>query len=225
MADFPETTNDKGVGKLGGRAMPDLEVVEVSPPDRLLLEKIGRLRVRAWATEIAQAARLETWLDRFDIDGRRWVIFRGNEPVAAARMTIHRTLAEVPEPEIFDGVFSEPLPTPIASINRLVVDPSARGLGLSRRLDSCRLEAAESSGCRCVIGESISGERRVNQLKSLGFQVAGDGIPYQGPNFYAGRPSLVLICHLPRPAALKSVPRTTTGPSRRMDESPAGPAE
>jgi len=191
----------------------DIQLLEVSPTNRLLIEKIGRLRVRAWATEIPEVVSLGVWLDHFDETARHWVMLREGEPIAAARLTVHQSLDEVPEPEVYVGVFPDPLPTPIASINRLVVDPSARGLGLSRRLDLCRLDAAEACGCRCVVGETPSGERRVKQLESLGFVNAGGGAPYFAPMFYASRSSVVLVCYLPR-AELRTV---TSG-------RPAGPS-
>src|SRR4051812_39912587 len=127
--------------------MTDFKILEVPPTDCILIEKIGQLRVRAWATEIPEVVKMGIWLDQFDNVGRHWVVLREGEPIAAARMTINQSLAEVPKPEVYVGVLSEPLPAPIASINRLVVDPSARGLGLSRQLDLCRIEAAEASGC------------------------------------------------------------------------------
>jgi hypothetical protein len=42
----------------------------------------------------------------------------------------------VPDASIYEGVFSEPPPGPIASFNRLVVHPAYRGAGLSREFDS-----------------------------------------------------------------------------------------
>jgi hypothetical protein len=188
--------------------MADLDVQEISTSDHALIEKIGRLRVRAWETEIPDVVHMGTWLDKFDEVGRHWAVFRDGEPIAAARMTVHQSLADVPEPEVYVGVFPAPLPDPIASINRLVVEPSARGLGLSRKLDLCRIEAAEVCGCRCIVGETPSGIHRVRQLESLGFKNAGGGAPYFEPMFYASRSSVVLVCFLPRPASKHDNART-----------------
>ena len=78
--------------------------------------------------------------------------------------------------ESFTGVFSEPPPAPIASFNRLVVDPPVRGVGLGERLDLLRLNAGERMGCGCALLVSHS-ERRVMHMVKLGFTVVGPGEP------------------------------------------------
>jgi len=175
-----------------------LRIEEVRSPDSDLLARIGQLRVRAWATEIEQAAAMGEWLDEFETRGCHWVVFRGEELVGAARLSIHQSLADVPDPECFVGVFPEPPPAPIASFNRLVVDPAARGTGLSRKLDELRLDFAEAQGCRCAIGSTPAGERRVRQMGELGFVVVGLGNPdLKPPCCYGPRP-VVIMCRLPR---------------------------
>src|SRR5262245_9826312 len=65
-------SNSSAVARLfqaGGRGdvpVDGLELREVLPSDRETIERIGRLRVRAWRTEIAEAAGMETWLDEFE---------------------------------------------------------------------------------------------------------------------------------------------------------------
>jgi hypothetical protein len=177
--------------------MGELQLREVPPSDWTVIEQIGRLRVRAWRTEVFEAEAMSSWLDDFDRVARHWAIFQNGEPVAAARLSIHPTIGDVPEFEAYDGVFENELPSPIASFNRLVVDPHVRGLGLSEWLDTIRLDAAEKSGCRCAIGATDSGERRISQMVRLGFEVVGEGNHLISPMNHGCR-SLVLVCKLPR---------------------------
>jgi GNAT superfamily N-acetyltransferase len=184
--------------------------VEIAPRDRPLLDRIGRLRVRAWSTLIPEAAAMEIWLDGFEAAARHWVVYRGDELIAAARLSVHQGIEDVPDPECFVGVFREPIPTPIASFNRLVVDPSARELGISRRLDLVRLEAAEAMGCRCAIGSTPAGEKRIRQMVELGFVVVGLGNPdHHPPCCYGPRP-VVLFRPLPRGNRVAELPSSRT---------------
>src|ERR1700677_84161 len=125
-----------------------MELREFSHPDEDLLEKIGALRVEAWKTEAPSAADMGTWLDEFDRSARHWAVFDDGVLLASARLTTHASLTDVPESESYLGMFREPPAAPVGSLNRLVVHPSARGQGLSKRLDLVRLEAAGKMGCR-----------------------------------------------------------------------------
>jgi predicted GNAT family N-acyltransferase len=169
-----------------------MELREFSGLDEDLLEKIGRLRVQAWRSETPGAADMETWLDEFDRSARHWAVFDHGVLVASARLTTHSALAEVPDAESYLGVFQEPPAAPIGSLNRLVVHPSARGQGLSKRLDLVRLEAAEKMGCRSVIVSTASGPHRVNQLIGWGFELIGHGPSFRNPP----------LCYLPPPVVL-----------------------
>ena len=172
------------------------EPVEIDPHDRVLLEKIGRLRVLAWSTVMPDVAqKTESWLDEFELVARHWCIFHDGEPVAAARMSVHHRIEETPDAEVYDGVFAEPPPAPIASFNRLVAHPSFRGRGFSRKLDEVRLKAAVAAGCQSAIGDTHAGEYRLNQLKSLGFRVIGPSREYPDHHFLAGS-GAVILCDL-----------------------------
>ncbi|HSJ01957.1 MAG: GNAT family N-acetyltransferase [Verrucomicrobium sp.] len=166
-----------------------------------LLQKIGRLRVEAWQTAVSQAANMETWLDEADQGARHWVVFEGGEPVGAARLTIHERLADLPDGESYEGMFPQEPVGPIASLNRLVVHPSARGRGISKVLDLVRLQAAEEMGCQSAILATASGPGRVQQLQGWGFQLVGEGPRFQKPPLCHLPPPAILICPLPRAAA------------------------
>lgn len=167
-----------------------MKVYEFSHLDEELLAKVGRLRIEAWATETARAAEQSVWIDEFDRVARHWVVCRDGLPVAAARLSLHQELAAVPDSESYAGVLSSPLGTPIASLNRLVVHPSARGSGLGRRLDLIRLKAAEQLGARVAILSTSSGQRRTEALVGVGFFFLGYGPRFKTPP----------LCHMPAPA-------------------------
>jgi len=178
---------------------------EFTTLDEGLLCQIGRLRVEAWQTEVARAGEMPTWLDDCDQTAHHWVVFREDIPIAAARLSIHRSLAEVPDAESYVGLFADLPVAPIASLNRLVVHPSARGAGLSKQLDLVRLAAAERVGCRSVIVSTASGPRRVGQLMALGFAVVGIGPRFLRPPLCHMPPPVVLLCRLPRVRARTEV--------------------
>ena len=181
-----------------GESVPDLVLREISASDKRMLEQIGRLRVRAWATEVPEVSRTAVWLDEADATARHWIVVLDSVLVGSGRMSIHATLADVPDAGEYEGVFPVPPPTPVASLNRLVVAPEARGLGLSRRLDLARLEAAEDAGCKSVVGATSSGHRRIEQLESLGFVVIGDRCQVTiSPVGLRPRPGKVLLYLVP----------------------------
>ena len=175
-----------------------MEACEFSPLDEGLLAKVGRLRIEAWETKTARAAEQSDWLDEFDRVALHWVVCRDGLPVAAARLSLHHELAEVPDSECYAGIFSWPLETPIASLNRLVVHPSARGSGLGRQLDLIRLEAAERLGARVVILSTSSGHRRIAALVSLGFVFLGYGRKFKRPPLCYMPAPAIFFCQLPR---------------------------
>jgi SAM-dependent methyltransferase/GNAT superfamily N-acetyltransferase len=175
--------------------MNALKPVEIDPRDRPLLEKIGRLRVLAWSTEMPDAPeRSACWLDDFELAARHWCIFHEGDPVAAARMSVHQRIAEVPDAGVYEGVFAEPPAEPIASFNRLVVHPRRRGRGLSRKLDEVRLKTAANLGCRSAILETHS-PNRLDCLRPLGFRVVGPAQSYPGHHFL-NKTGIIVHCDL-----------------------------
>ena len=163
-----------------------MELRDFAVLDETLLREIGRLRVAAWETETSRAAEMDIWLDEFDRSARHWVVFCEGMPVAAARLSVHASLAEVPDAESYADVFTQPPPAPIASLNR------------SKRLDRIRLDAAEAMGCRSAILSTASGPRRIRQLLGWGFELAGYGPRFEKPPLcYLPAPA-VLLCRLPR---------------------------
>ncbi|HEV7341142.1 MAG TPA: GNAT family N-acetyltransferase [Sphingopyxis sp.] len=146
------------------------------------LEEIYALRVAAWRARVESFPDIGQWTDAHDTIAAHWAVRDRERIVAAARLSVHDSLAELPHAEIFDGVFSESLDGPIGSLNRLVVAASHSGRGCSAALDSIRINHARAQGCRHVIGETYAGTKRIAQLADLGFKVAGTARPYlSGP--------------------------------------------
>jgi predicted GNAT family N-acyltransferase len=151
------------------------------PPIELLtetsasvLQEIGRLRTVVWRAEPdvnRSALPGDVWLDDLDKIAFHWVA-RDNRGkiVAAARMTIHDRLEDVPYSESFRHLRVDS-PGPFASLNRLVVSPDARGQGLARGLDCARLAHAVRSSAACVLVVAVS--RRMEALSHLGFERIG----------------------------------------------------
>jgi GNAT superfamily N-acetyltransferase len=170
-----------------------LELQEVVDINAEFLEALSELRAVAWATELPPGEAMTDRLDEFDRRGRHWVVLQQGRMVAAARLTVHRDIPDVPYAQDFEGVFTRPVPPPIASLNRLVVSPAVRRQGLSRRLDVARLEAALQAGCRCAVVAVISGEHRIRTLERLGFAVAGTGPRIEVTPWRALPPPVVLL--------------------------------
>ena len=175
--------------------------IEIDPRDDRLLKEIGRLRVKAWATEVSDLPeKTDMWLDEFELKARHWGIFNDGQLIAAARLSIHDRLECVPHAHVYQQAFDEPLPSPIASINRLVTHPEFRGRGCSDALDAVRMVAAEQSHCGCCVAVTPTGETRVRQLRALGFKIKIKikiKITSQG-DFFHTMESDVLLCRFPR---------------------------
>jgi predicted GNAT family N-acyltransferase len=107
--------------------------------------------------------------DRHDEHARHWAAFIGDEIVAAARMCVHDEQEQSPDASAFSKIR---LPAPIATINRLVVVPSARKSGLAEQFDKSRIIAAKSEGAKCIVGTAAPA--RIEALERLGFRLTGE---------------------------------------------------
>lgn len=136
--------------------------------------EILALRRLCWPGIYAAGESLE---DGFDEDAWHWIVRSGSHLIAAARLTIHYNLIQIPEAHLFNHLVSFPLPTPIGYISRLVVHPDARRHGLAGNLDRRRLETCRELSVKWVIANwtTQSGARRKQQLINLGFQSPDGG--------------------------------------------------
>jgi hypothetical protein len=172
--------------------------IEVDPNDRALLQEIGRLRVLAWSSfDRSRFSRTSIWLDEFEMASRHWCMSHDGEVIAAARMTICKTLSDVPDAFLYAGVLGRAPPGLVASFNRLVVHPRYRGNRRSRVLDDIRLREARIAQCGSVVCETHSGPKRIAQLVEFGFRVVGPASPYPPGHFFR-ESGVIAMCDLSR---------------------------
>jgi GNAT superfamily N-acetyltransferase len=129
------------------------------------------LRYRVWANEVPLIDSVHAAgviCDEHEAHSRHWGAFSsGGTLVASARLCIHDTQQYLPEEYCYTEL---DLPTPIASINRLVVEQSARNRGIAKQLDLQRIEAAKNAGAACIVAYSTN-HRRIKGLGKLGFAI------------------------------------------------------
>jgi GNAT superfamily N-acetyltransferase len=143
------------------------------------VEDTFRFRYEVWSGQIELALEVQSTgiiSDLHDVHARHWAVFVGENMVASARMCIHEFQDETPDEKAFREI---KLPSPIATINRLVVHKTARGFGLSRHLDACRINAARQQGANCMVG--TASKERIDGLQRMGFRLT----PFTFNHFYS----------------------------------------
>ncbi|MBA3314624.1 MAG: GNAT family N-acetyltransferase [Planctomycetota bacterium] len=147
-------------------------LVEIPASDIESLDRIGRLRSRAWRTETAFTGNADVWLDEHDSVAAHFAFVVEDDPVAAARLTVHQSVHDVPHAAIQDHAFRVEPPLPVGYLSRLAVDPEYRRQGLGTRLDEVRIERSIELGCGSLVARPVD-DRRVRQLEALGFVIVG----------------------------------------------------
>ncbi len=112
------------------------------------LERISKLRVSVWRERgglASGAFPTGRWHDEFDRVARHWVVTRNGRIVAAARLSMHEQLDQVPEAGEYLAAGLE-LAGRIAAPARLVVSPSAERCGVASLLVAVRETAAAAEG-------------------------------------------------------------------------------
>jgi len=129
------------------------------------------LRYRVWSKEVQLAKNFQKEgliRDEHDSHARHWgVLSNTGNLVASARMCVHHDPQDIPEADFYSQL---QVPSPVASINRLVVDQCVRGSKLARSLDSHRIEAARMMGAACIVA-APTGDYRVRALGEAGFSL------------------------------------------------------
>lgn len=136
------------------------------------MAKTFRLRFEIWNRETILRSHVREQgliVDEHDEHARHWAAFIGDAMVAAARMCIHDKQEEAPDAPAFLKI---ELPTPIATINRLVVVPSVRRCGLAKQVDVTRISAAKNGRAKCIVGTAAP--IRIDVLERLGFHLTGE---------------------------------------------------
>ena len=146
---------------------------ELSAPS---LEMIAALRRHCWKNVLPDLGLLA---DGHDEHALHFLVFDERSLIAAARLCVHEFLAQVPDPYLFVGEYF-PFAPRFGCMNRLVVHPDYRGIGISAMLDRARIETAKSLGCRSmlVVSSLHSGVRRRQALDAQGFTCVtrGEGV-------------------------------------------------
>lgn len=170
--------------------------------DAALLERVYRLRPEAWRARTADFPALDRWTDPFDDEARHFVVLHAGTPAAAARLTVHHRLSEVPGAEVWRDFDPALFPAPIATLSRLVVDVRHRGLGLGRLLDQIRVATAIDLGCGCIIAATSAGPHRIGLLEAAGLRNIGVATRQTPGALSALAPPTCLVLDL-RPVANK----------------------
>lgn len=127
------------------------------------------LRYRVWSKETQLLDSFEQKgiiCDEHESHSRHWGAFSPDGSlVAAARLCIHDARTALPDEYCYTEL---DLPTPFASINRLVVSQCARNRGIAKELDLKRIEAAKKAGAASIVVASTS-DSRTRALQNLGF--------------------------------------------------------
>jgi GNAT superfamily N-acetyltransferase len=148
-----------------------------SGPERVTdaptLDAIYRLRASVWREtgDIALAAfRDGRWSDEHDPVSTHWVIRDDDRLVAAARLSVHERLGDVPEAEEYTAVGLH-LQGRIAAPARVVVAAEARRHGLASQLLDVQDAAARDAGCAFAVRQSSPAMCRL--LERRGWRAAG----------------------------------------------------
>ena len=157
-------------------------ITRFSPPlpitARQEILEICRFRARVWEQtgNLARHAFGEDgWLDPIDFDCRHWAIRneRGGL-VAAGRLSIHETLADVHEAKEYFR-YGLAVDGPVAAPGCVVVCQSAQGSGLGGAIVEVQDQTAEELGARCAVRQASPGMVRL--VRQRGWSVLGPATP------------------------------------------------
>jgi len=116
--------------------------------------------------------------DSLDETAFHWGAYSNGRLVASARLSIHEVLENAPDGHLFEKLS---VPCPVADINRMVVRPEYRRIGIARAIDGLRIQKARESGCRTIIAGPVKEIATIARLRSYGFIfIEVDGIAKWG---------------------------------------------
>jgi hypothetical protein len=127
------------------------------------------LRYKVWQSEgaVIEQSELGIIIDKHDGHAVHWGAFDEGRLIGSARLCLHENLTDAPDGELFP---STNLPTPIASMNRMIVLNTHRGNGIGAKFDELRLAKAWQLGAAAVIATPVTGLLRRQSLEKRGFQ-------------------------------------------------------
>jgi GNAT superfamily N-acetyltransferase len=167
-------------------------VSEVFDPN--VLQLIYRLRIEAWRTHVIISPDIIEWHEPIDDFARHWAVFVGMELAAAARLSHHEQIQDLPDAEVYAGLLPEK-PVPIAAFSRCVVHPHYRGNGFASTLDGVRRKALQYSRCRRAV-VTIDHEGRRREIESIGFKKLCSGNQNATGSILAGTSNTIFCMDL-----------------------------
>lgn len=160
--------------------LPDgfsLKLVTPADADKTsIINDIGQLRYAVWKHDVLAMpmpsvdALANTWLDEIDGDAYLWAIYKDGRLAASARLTVHPTMASMPD-VLYCDAYKNHFPPLIASFNRLVVADEFRGLELSSILIEMRIQKSLAIGAKSIV--LICPDYRVAANLKSGFGYVG----------------------------------------------------
>lgn len=166
-------------------------IVDITANIADLYEEILKVRIDAWSDFQTGADAYARMADDLGVNTRHLAAYCGDQIVGAARLSIHRSVSDLPDPLVYEPFVSLIVSQPLASFNRLVLLRDHRKKGLARRLDIGRLEAARRLGCQTgVCYTSVTD--RIERLRDLGWQEIGVG---NKSAVFAERPKQTVMLH------------------------------
>ncbi len=148
--------------------------IKIIPPQlqNAYLDEISSLRVLVWKHQIETTAFSDKkWLDKHDFHAHHWVVLNEeNSLVAAARLSVHYTVSDLPDHEEIEHLLKDSH-CPIAMMSRLVVNPAHQRLGIAKELDVARIEKAKQLDCNFLAAQVPT--YRTKSIQALGFKCLG----------------------------------------------------
>lgn len=161
--------------------------IEPDSIDATSLEDIGLLRHLVWrdlGMDMTSSIKSYSWIEPIDYDAYHWIVYKEQQVVSSARLTLHKTIDTLPESALYKKHQHE-FPGPIASFNRLVVKNEFRNRKLSSQLDQLRIEQSVNIGAKSIALDCP--EFRVNSLIKKGFKLIDgpvDGVKCPSKKWY-----------------------------------------
>ena len=183
----PDTTTDD----LTACRFDEMSLEHLTNPNRETLVEIGKLRIVAWEASGPRPKMApqvgDIWTDIHDQHAHHWIVREQGCIVAAARMCVHIPVSDLPDHENY-AIYRDIFYWPVASINRLVIHPRLRRIGLPKLFDRVRIISANRLGAKSLIA-STERESRIRNLSDVGFKVVGEAPEPVLP----GRQTVVLL--------------------------------
>ena len=138
-----------------------------------LFQVIKSLREKVWRQEgafIDPTEKRNMISDENDLSAFHYSVIIEGKLAAAARLSLHNTPASLPDSHLLAD-FMHQFEFPIASFNRMVVDPNFRGLLLPHLLDLARLQTLTSLEAKAAVTMAVT--KRVRSMGEIGFKLIG----------------------------------------------------